>query len=365
MGGNALKNCVTRRYGADEYFQLDHKVFMKLAPLFGETQVSVYTIDAYRAKESFGDLDILLGCGDLPSDWVQRIVEEFKPKEWVKNGNVLSFEFKEFQIDIINTPVKEFETSKNYFAWNDLGNLLGRLAASMNLKLGHDGLSYVWKEGTQQFKKEVISTNWETICNVLGVSYARYCEGFDELQDIFEFVVSSPFFNKEIFLLENRNNYARTRDKKRPTYTKFLTWIESYEETIEQNANEDVDNWHKQEGSGKSHWLPYLFRGIEGFEETYIRVNAEWEFEKGFKVRYNGDVVRTVTGLDKQELGKFMKWVRENNDTEVFKKLIVKMNPEVVDAFIAHWYKVYTGNLSYLEIHDIVFDRGLNETRSK
>jgi len=339
MGGNALKNCVTRRYGADEYYQLDHNVFMKLACLFGETQVFLHTIDAYRAKESFGDLDILLGCDDLPSDWVERIVEEFKPKEWVKNSNVLSFEYKEFQIDVIPAPMKEFHTSKNYFAYNDLGNLLGRLAHSMGLKLGHDGLSYNWRIDTYQFKNEVISTDWEEICGVLGVSYDLYAQGFDTLEDIFKFVVASSFFHSDIYLLENRNNYARTRDKKRKTYTDFLVWIEGHEHTEVQLRNKVVRDTHS-----KDCWLAYQFSKISGFAETYERVQAEWVEAVEYKKRYNGTLVGEVCGITGKELGEFMKWMKETHDQERMRKDLLKFNPEVIPRWVLYWYNTYLGN---------------------
>lgn len=337
MGGNCLKNCITRRYSADEYFILDHKVYVKLYSLFDPVGARLHTIKAYRAKESFGDLDILLGCDNLPSDWVEQIVAEFKPKEWVKNSNVLSFEYKEFQVDVITCPMKEFETSKNYFAYNDLGNLLGRLAHSMNLKLGHDGLSYNWRVESYQFKNEIISTDWEEICNVLGVSYERYCQGFDELEDIFKFVVASPFFNKDIYLLHNRNNYARTRDKKRKTYTEFLKWIESYEETEDQilNAREPVNS------PGKDRYLPYLFENIKGFKETYNRVQAEWAEAVEYKKRYNGDIVRELTGLNDKELGLFMRWMKENVISETTRANILKMNVDVIPRWIMCWFGQY------------------------
>ncbi|WP_457824345.1 hypothetical protein, partial [Staphylococcus aureus] len=50
--------------------------------------------------------------------------------------------------------------------------------------------------------------------------------GFRNLLDIFQFVVSSPYANLDIYLLENRNHKSRIRDSKRPTYNAFLDWLE-------------------------------------------------------------------------------------------------------------------------------------------
>ncbi len=339
MGGNCLKNCVTRRYEADEYENLAFNVRIKLATMFPEVSVHVHPIDAYHNKKSFGDLDILLACGNLPGDWVERIVEEFKPKEWVKNSNVLSFEYKEFQVDVITCPMKEFETSKRYYAFNDLGNLLGRISHAMNLKLGHDGLSFNWRIDTYQFKNEIISTDWEEICNVLGVSYERYCQGFDELEDIFEFVMASPFFHADIYLLENRNNASRVRDRKRKTYTTFLEYIKDYQHTEMQVLNKVI-----RDTQSKDYWLQRQFRTIKGFEATYKRVQQEWADEVEYKSRYNGDVVKELTGLDGKELGEFMKYMRNTHTAEGIRKSVMTVNKEVVPHWIKLAYYVYKGD---------------------
>jgi hypothetical protein len=303
MGGNALKNCVVRRYLDKEYKQIDMDTRYSLRLLFPKSRV--LSVLAYKNKENFGDLDILLCSENLPSDWVETVVKWFKPKEYVKNGNVLSFEHRQFQVDLIVTKPEELMTSYCYFAYNDLGNLLGRLANSIGLKLGHDGLSYIWKCDTYEFHKEVISTDWEEICKLLDVDYVVYQQGFDTLEDIFKFVVKSCFFHSETFLLENRNNYARTRDKKRKTYQEFLKYIEGCEHTNLQRVHQIA-----RELSGKKVFLAYIFNNVKGFKETYTRVNAEWEKQTEFKKRFNGDLVKSWTGLDGKALGEFMLFMK-------------------------------------------------------
>lgn len=336
MGGNALKNCNTRRYSKQEYEVLGYNIVCHLQDMFPKCAVEV--IKAYNCKETFGDLDILIESNYLPTDWVESVKGCFKPKEMVKNGNVLSFEYEEFQIDLIVTPSEQYDTSVNYFGYNDLGNLLGRLANSIVLKLGHDGLSYIWKCDTYEFHKEVISTDWEEICKLLDVDYEVYQQGFDTLEDIFKFVMKSRFFHSETFLLENRNNYARTRDKKRKTYQEFLKYIEGCEHSIFQEINEAF-----RKSSGKSAFLPYILNNVAGFQETYDRVNAEWEVETKFKSLYNGDVVKSITTLHDKALGEFMKWMRENAGTgdKQTKKVLVKFSPEVLKEWIKYWYSVY------------------------
>lgn len=98
MGGLALKNCVTRRYDKKEYFLLTDEVYRKLCWCFSSAKFDF--LKAYTNKGSYGDMDIIIDSSALSSQWVDWVIEEFNPKEYVKNSNVLSFEYKEFQIDL-------------------------------------------------------------------------------------------------------------------------------------------------------------------------------------------------------------------------------------------------------------------------
>lgn len=288
-------------------------------------------IKAYNNKTSFGDLDIVVESTHLRSEYVEMLRNLFQTKELVKNGNCVSLEFKQLQIDFIITPASEYETSLNYFSYNDLGNLLGRVSYSMGMKLGHDGLSYNFRDGTYQFRNVILLTDWKDILPVLGYSYERYAAGFDTLEDIFEFVVSSDLFNKGIYALENRNHAARVRDTKRDSYMKFLKWLEGYKETPEQGLAQD---WRLHD---KKLWLPYLFEKITGFEATYNSVRKEWDEAIKFKSLYNGDLVSSWTGLSGKELGVFMKRMKEEYTEERLKKDVLNINPELLPRWVKHY----------------------------
>lgn len=336
MGGNALKNCTTRRYLADEYYQLEHEVRCMWKERF---DTSIWPILAYRSKESFGDMDVLVVSENLPPMWVESAVELFGSKEHHMNGGVLSLEYKEFQIDFITTKLDDLVSSSQYFAYNDLGNLLGRVAHSMGLKLGHDGLTYkFYADKTQLFREITLLKDWEQILPVLGYSWERYQQGFDTLEDIFKFVVSSPFFNKRIYALENRNHADRTRDAKRKTYASFLEWIEHYVETNTQNAQK------YRGGPNKSGWLPYLFEKIPTFKDQYQQGQADLAYHQEFKRRYNGELVAGWTGLQGKELGEFMKWVKSEKTEERLKKDIVTLNPVLVERMVKYYFEKWKTN---------------------
>jgi hypothetical protein len=308
MGGNALKNTFTRRYEREEYYKLINMVidtFMENIPC------SCWPIAAYNNKQSFGDADLL--CS-IESGWQDSIPDfvknHFGSKELVKNGNVYSFDVEELQVDLILTPKEYMQTSYTYFAYNDLGNLMGRVAHKMGFKYGHKGLSVIVKDGDYVIGEHVVSKDSEKIFEFLGYSWERFCEGFDELEDIFKFAASSPYFNKDIYLLDNRNHKGRIRDAKRPTYTAFLKWLE------EQPVGSLPEYaWNDLKELGGRELLPEALERAETFfpgtKEAVEALYKQREKVKASHAKWNGNIVRARTGLEGKELGELMKAVKE------------------------------------------------------
>lgn len=331
MGGHALKQTPTRRYNADEYYILAYCVQNTLSHMFEDYRCEI--IPSYKNKESFGDCDILLQSDFLPSDWVDQIKEEFQCREMVKNGNVLSFAYRQLQIDIITMPDENFTTAYNYFAYNDLSNLIGRVARKVGLKYGHDGLSYDFQEGTEHYKNVILLKDLDSILEALQYDPAEYHKGFNDLEDIFKFVVSSPFFSKDIFALENRNHAARVRDNKRKTYMEFLKWLDGYVETEEQIHFD----WYMDVVASGFKAPITVFACIPEFREIYSDVMYEWSKQKQFKAKYNGDVVSSVIGLQGKELGLFMKWMKPS----VHQDAVLALDEAHLKEFIEQSYKIY------------------------
>ena len=126
MGGNALKNTKTRRYNKDEYLSVANYVVTNL--LTNElTIVDVAPIESYREKETFGDLDVLYSTIDDLCITIDQIKKLFSPNQIVKNGDVISFDYKELQVDLILSKKDVYEYAFNYFLGSDLGNLIGKL----------------------------------------------------------------------------------------------------------------------------------------------------------------------------------------------------------------------------------------------
>lgn len=261
MGGNALALAIvngnpervgvqSKRLHKKDFDSLTAKVVKVLNAAISKANAmgaqiidAPHEVKAYRQKETFGDLDLLVD-GEL-FDFVsyQELMEllriefehkghlPYKPKD--KKDMVISIGLPSdepdvyFQLDLIASERDYYQFHSSYLNWNDLGNLVGVVASSNGfLKYGHDGLRFLFRDGDNLFESIVLTNDWDLALDFFGYDIERYHKGFNTLEDVYEYAASSRFFNPELYAFENRNHTQRTRDRKRPTYNGFLKWIE-------------------------------------------------------------------------------------------------------------------------------------------
>lgn len=306
MGGNALKHC-TSRISKEDYVLYQKELHSILCNLFQHRRVAFPP--ELANKESFGDIDALFESDNLPSDWIDKIVEKFnlKESEYVKNGNCFSFKYKKAQVDLILTPNDIFFASYTYFSYNDIWNLLGRLGHKLGIKVGHDGLYLIVrpeKQSNHIVGDICLSKSVLDVLPILGLSKERYNQGFESQEEMYRYVAQSKYFNPDIFLLDNRNATSRVRDKKRKVYSDFLIWIENNRDSIKNNYNfESVD-----ERGGYSIREPYFSDVIvphfgDWVAEELNRIIAEYELNQKYKSLFDGYDIKEITGLDGKPLG--------------------------------------------------------------
>lgn len=247
----------------------------------------------YSSKESFGDADIIADVTDFPYHMREYIIATFQPNEIFHNGNCWSFDYKELQVDIITTSEEDFDTNFHYLAFNDLGNFIGRIAHGLGLKYGQEGLWYEHYFKDQNIGRIEISRDYRKIFEFLELSYDRWLEGFVKLEDVFEYIVQSKYFDYDMFQLKNLNKINRERNLKRASYMSFLEYIE---------------NNHKDKSYIFGDKTVYLKNVSEAFPEAKVELNIrklEYEYcKKEFiKAKFNGGEVRRMFGLEGKDLG--------------------------------------------------------------
>lgn len=314
MGGNALKHYETKRLDSAEYFFFTGNFRAKFYDIFGFYPV---LITAYKNKKSFGDADFLVQSDLLPPDWTDKLKTAFdlQDTQYIKNGNVVSIGVDNFQVDLIVTANQDMNSSEFYFSYNDFGNLIGRIGHKLGIKIGHKGASIVVRHRARSdhILKEIFLTKNITITlDILGLNVMRYYEGFDKLEDIFEYVASSKYFDPEIYSLEHRSNTSRVRDKKRETYNKFLRWVAETKPEVKHSFGD------KSELGSYSLRMPYyeteVLTRFPLVKQEVEELISEFELDLKFKEVYNGNIVSEMTGYTNKTLGAFMSKMREKLD---------------------------------------------------
>jgi hypothetical protein len=239
MGGLATQAAGTRRYQKEEFYKLAAELLPKIEKAFNTKAVLTLS---YRNKESFGDMDILvLNDGNPKMTNAKEIIQEtFNPQMIIANTGVYSFDHQDLQIDLIFTPTRNWETSQIFFAYNDLGNLMGKIFHRFGLKYGFDGIKYIYRINNDRvLDKITVTKNMPKAFEFLGLSWERFQEGFNDLEEIFDYIIASPYFNPESFKLENLNAINRRRNNRRKVYNQFVEYVKDMEPKFEFQKNKD------------------------------------------------------------------------------------------------------------------------------
>lgn len=340
MGGHALKNVATQRLSRADFDRVAHHVVAVLRASFPQAQVQV--IPAYGEKADFGDLDVLVSSEGLQADGggdalKALVTTAFHARELVKNGNVLSFDHRDttdqtvgFQVDVITMPDAEYAFALNYFSFNDLGNLIGRTAHKAGLSFGHDGLWYPLRDGDYLFRHVLVTRDFDAALSFLGYDPVRFHQGFARLDEVFAYVGGSAYFNRDIFLLENRSYKARVRDRKRKTYMEFLDWAEDRPDLPAYVYPED-----------RSEWVPRVRAAFPTFSEALDQALIDLSAQRRTKMRFNGERVSAWTGTTGKGLGVVMQHVRAGFESpNAFTAFLDSHDDE---ALKAHVLKVASG----------------------
>lgn len=302
MGGNALAivGAKTKRLNKKDFELATSKVVSVLNNAISYANstgiVSIvdapHEIKAYRQKETFGDLDLLVDS-DLFSvySYEQLLVDmakefnfngelPFKPKD--SNDMTFSFGVPDinepdtfFQIDIIGSKKEYYNFHSSYLNWNDLGNLVGVVASKTKfLKYGHDGLQYLFRDGDNLFASVVLTRDWDEALKMFGYDPAIYKQGFDTLEDIYKFASSSIYFDPILYSFDQRNHVQRIRDRKRPTYNGFLKWIEE---------NDSKGVFASTKKNTPEEWKAIVYSTFPWFSEYEKDTLAKFELDKQIK----------------------------------------------------------------------------------
>lgn len=296
MGGHALKTVSLVRKTTDEY----NKIQSIIVPILKERlDTSIEIVKCYHTKTSHGDMDVLIKIDNKfhnkNINLIDFIKNTFNPNEIYNNNGVISFDYEKFQIDFI--PIKEsnWDFAVKWFAYDPLSNITGKIAHKKGLKFGWNGLVFPFRNFNGRLSTDIlISMDHRKSLEFLGFDYNRYLMGFDTLQDIFDYIVTSKYFDSSIFQMENLNQIDRKRNRKRQTYQQFIEFMSKNKLNTEYKFKRKED---------------YIFEIDKYFPEANLinklqELQKKDEQNKEMNSKFNGKLVMNVyPDLKGSELG--------------------------------------------------------------
>jgi hypothetical protein len=136
LGGKALKETKTERKTTEQFYDIQSRLLPRLKEILNS---ELYVLKFYHSKPDHGDMDILMKIDSnfTKSGLVvrQEILEHMKPNQIVVNDGTTTFDFEEFQIDLIPVQENVWESTKFWMDYDPSSNLLGKLFRSIKFEL--------------------------------------------------------------------------------------------------------------------------------------------------------------------------------------------------------------------------------------
>ena len=326
MGGNLFK---AGRVTKERY----EEILVSLIPVLDKHFGKHYGIPRpYKDKADYGDVDIILDAGFVGNklDWFKKICEELGVVETHNVRNVRSMLYKNFQVDFFMTKTSEMESSINFMSYNILGNLLGRIYHKFNLRFGEAGLFYVLRGFRNHISKEIIVTrDMHKILLFLGLSYERWKQGFNNVEEIFEYVIESPYFCSNSYSSEYYT--IRKRANERPDFNKFLEYIET---------NKIDKNFPFERPKEQYLGMIDLFFKTDLTSAHDKHVLRQEKLQK-ISEKFNGKIVKDLLNIDGKEIGVFLEKYKSGfKDEDAFGDFIlIATQKEIEQDILLHAIK--------------------------
>lgn len=330
MGGKLFNG---RRVERKEFLELEEEVvkFLQSNLLSNKIRKLLHVSD----KTSFGDIDLIVSntLTESSMSFLERSGIDYK-----KNGDTLSFLWRGVQVDLIFVKPELLDFSVKYFSHGDKSNLIGKLVkyhygitfSSLGpyYKFNFDNGAYVYKQFLED--NETLDYN-VLVFKLLGlVPKASYTE-----EELFEWIYSSPLFVKDIYSLDKLNSEQRKRDKDRPFYQRWLTWLDTKEDKSDLPFSGGFTN-------KLLHSIYPEFKECEEFHRRQFAFNLTEKLAfSSVKISYS---LKEENKLEGKALGDFIRYLKENHYEEVLPLGSNSSDALLYADLINNLYEQYKGN---------------------
>ena len=167
----------------------------------------------------------------------------------------------------------------------------------------------------------------------MDYDYNEYLKGFNTKEDIFNFSVSTMYFKRDRFLMENLSHKDRKRNRKRKTYHEFL-------EFVDKNEISDKEDNHLNSLNSKEWFLRInsVFPS-SNFIIKVIDMKEKEQIRRKISEKFNGNILMEhFPELQGKELGKWIGLFRQsylNWDTFV----LTHTTEEILEEFKQFYFE--------------------------
>ena len=231
----------------------------------------VYKFPKYfKNKVTFNDLDIICDFTNAisKSEMIDYCTGCNIPIQ--VNSPAVSMLINNHQVDLIETVNYDF--SSFLIDYGDTIVYIKRLLKNLNhdLTLNTKGLEY-----KVRFKSTLVTVfitdDIYYILNLLDLDYNTYQDGFDSINEVFEWIYRSKYFNSTTMSIDFCNNKSRSRLKKRPSTKLFEDFLVSKPKKLQEQFDFEIE-------------LPSVL--VQG-----KTIQDELQFRSDLKAKVNGGVV--------------------------------------------------------------------------
>jgi hypothetical protein len=306
-GGHAF-GYATKRLSLTEYDSISKEIILLLTRRYEHIHIP----RSVPGKESFGDVDVVVSKRKeemkIDHDDEDLLLHPLITKR-IRNGNTLSIEYKEFQIDIISVKEEELPLSLFFFSFSDVGMIFGMMLSLFSLGFGCHGLFIYLNDS-----RLLLSKNLDDILLFLQLDKQKWIQGFETEEELFLFIMSSWIFRYSMFQPRKEGQTGKhDQHQKREMFQRFIHFVNQH--ALEHHENEkEESNLHFQ----KLEMEIVRREVIKHFrkEEEIAILNEKKEKALCVKAKFNGVLVHEWTGLMNQELGNFMQKFKSAWTTE-------------------------------------------------
>jgi hypothetical protein len=269
-------------------------------------------------------------------------------KEFVTNGDVTSFEFREYQVDFIRLPTNPHLHapldwgSVYYGSKGAISSIINPILKPYDLKFSLKGLEY---QHTYKGKKLgwIPLHNVDNVMNMIGsvsgyftgsTNFCYTCQtGYAGEAALFDDIKKFPYLTKEALgMLEDGSvpELSRRTAGEWDLRQRFINYCLNDRKFIAQLPQVPTKDQINSLTTGLNH-----INAVQFFREASETQARKINVEENIKKKFNGGIIKNISDIEGPQLGRFLGYLKNQYPTErLFDRFILSSLPQTIEVFV-------------------------------